>query len=441
MAIADDVKSYKEIFWLNPSRHGTDSDRTGAALTRADFVDACDRFKQMTPALRQLFPDLDAIGGVRSALIPVPRLQDALFDDPDAVGQLFVKADHDLPVAGSIKARGGIFEVFSHAWDWAVQNGYMTREDPVERLLSPEMKKVFADRVIAVGSTGNLGLSVGIVGRALGFQVEVHMSRDAKAWKKALLRERGATVFEYDDDYTFAVRQAASRAEAQEQTYFVDDEGSRLLFLGYSVAALELKEQLCDLGIEIGATRPLFLYLPCGIGGAPGGIAFGAHQVFGGHAHPFFAEPVASPCMLVEMIKETGGPVSVYDYGLDNVTEADGLAVGTASVLASGLMRPILSGIFTVRDERLMEGLFLLKETEGLRVEPSAAAGVFGPVHLYGSAAGRAYCICNDLAGPMADAVHVIWTTGGRFLPDQDYEAFFREGAIARRKRTGRQKN
>lgn len=114
-----------------------------------------------------------------------------------------------------------------------------------------------------------------------------------------------------------------------------------------------------EAGRVVDAAHPLFVYLPCGVGGAPGGITYGLKALFGEHVHCFFAEPVASPCVLVQLASGAQAPVSVYHIGLDNRTDADGLAVGQASHLVSPLMGSQLAGVFTVPDVDILLSLDL----------------------------------------------------------------------------------
>jgi D-serine dehydratase len=120
---------------------------------------------------------------------------------------------------------------------------------------------------------------------------------------------------------------------------------------------------------------------------------------------------------------------SVYDFGLTNCTEADGLAVPQASELAAEAMRPLLSGVCTVRDDTLFLDLHRLRESEGLRIEPSAAAGFSGPGMLTRTDAGRAYLKQHGLEGIMPRATHLVWTTGGLFVPPDEYARFAERGA------------
>ena len=409
------ISAAQPVMWLNPSRVENLPSLTAAGnetISPAEMYAAQDRFKRFAPLLARLFPELaDTKGIIESALIPIPAMQQAL-GLPASCGKLSVKADHSLPVAGSIKARGGFHEVLELSERLALERGLINIGSDYTALAQPAARALFADYQVAVGSTGNLGMSIGVLAAALGFKAVVHMSADAKTWKKDRLRQRGVQVVEHAGDYELAVASGRQQAALDAKCHFVDDERSISLFLGYSAAALTLKTQLEEQGVAVDATHPLLVYLPCGVGGAPSGIAWGLQQVFGAHVHCFFAEPVQSPCFLVQMLAEPDTHPSVYDYGLTNQTEADGLAVPRASLLAAQIMQPLLAGVFTVQDRTMFEHLALLFKTEGLRIEPSAAAGFSGPAWLQGNA------LVHE------NTTHIVWTTGGLLVPEAQFQGF-----------------
>lgn len=266
---------------------------------------------------------------------------------------------------------------------------------------------------------GNSGASAPVASQsALGFRTVVHMSADAKAWKKTRLRTRGVEVVEHAGDYAKAVDAGRRQAAGMPYCRFVDDEGSRMLFLGYATAAAELAGQLAQAGRTVDARHPLFVHIPCGVGGAPGGIMYGLKALYGEHV----PEPTASPCVLVQLASDVERPLSVYDVGLDNRTEADGLAVAQASHLAGPLLRAQAAGVFTVDDRRLFASLLDAREQLGIDLEPSAAAAFGGPAWIAASDAGREYMRARGL-DPSA-ATHVIWATGGSLVPPEEHRRF-----------------
>ena len=425
-----DLVALQETTWFNPGVAPVAQAIGDVGLTEADVADASARLTRFASYLRQAFPETASSGGIiESDIVPVSHLQQLLGERYNQVltGSLWLKRDSHLPISGSIKARGGIYEVLKHAEDLALAENFLTLEDDYALLHSDKARAFFGQYKIAVGSTGNLGMSIGIMGAALGFQVTVHMSADARQWKKDKLRSHGVTVIEYASDYSVAVAQGREQAEADPACHFVDDENSVNLFLGYAVAAERLQQQLAAARIRVDAQHPLFVYLPCGVGGAPGGVAFGLKLAFGDAVHCIFAEPTHSPCMMLGVYTGLHDEVSVQDFGIDNVTAADGLAVGRASGFVGKAMQRLLDGFYTVSDEHMYSLLALMERSEGMRLEPSALAGVPGIAKVHADQQGYLARAGLD-AHAMANATHLIWATGGNMVPDDEMDAYLTKG-------------
>ncbi|BBE74968.1 MULTISPECIES: D-serine ammonia-lyase [Phytobacter] len=411
----------QETTWFNPATTSLEQGLPYVGLTQADVEDAHARLSRFAPYLAKAFPETAASGGIiESELVAIPAMQKRLEKvyGQRISGEMLLKKDSHLPVSGSIKARGGIYEVLAHAEKLALEAGLLSIDDDYSVLLSPEFKQFFSQYSIAVGSTGNLGLSIGIMSARIGFKVTVHMSADARAWKKAKLRSHGVIVVEYEEDYGVAVEQGRKAAQSDPNCFFIDDENSRTLFLGYAVAGQRLKTQLKEQGRVVDAENPLFVYLPCGVGGGPGGVAFGLKLAFGDNVHCFFAEPTHSPCMLLGVYTGLHDAISVQDLGIDNVTAADGLAVGRASGFVGRAMQRLLDGFYTLDDQTMYDLLGMLAQEENIRLEPSALAGMAGPQRVCAST--EYHSLQGFTAQQPDNATHIVWATGGGMVPEEE---------------------
>ncbi|WP_083248393.1 D-serine ammonia-lyase [Desulfuribacillus stibiiarsenatis] len=433
----EEVIDAKEVFWNNPSYTSYQEAIQNIRISEDEVRDAAARLERFAPYLMEAFPETSKNRGViESPLIEVPSMHADLNNSYKAqlTGKLLLKCDNQLAISGSIKARGGIYEVLKHSETLAIENYLLTLEDDYAMMNSDRFREFYSQYSIAVGSTGNLGLSIGIMGAQIGFQVFVHMSADAKQWKKDLLRDKGVTVIEYDADYSQAVAAGRKQAESNAKMFFIDDENSKDLFLGYAVAAYRLQEQLKDKGYLVDHDHPLFAYLPCGVGGGPGGIAFGLKLIFGDDVHCFFAEPTHSPCMLLGLLTGLHEQVSVQDFNLDNITAADGLAVGRPSGFIGRTLEQMISGVYTVTDEKLFLLLKKLVDTENISLEPSALTGLAGPTMLLRSKMGQEYIAQHNLQEKMHQAIHLPWATGGNMVPFEVMEEYYTNASKIQRK-------
>lgn len=413
------IQNTEEVIWFNPKLINSEDALKNSPITKDMVQDASERLKRFASYLQVTFPEVAKTNGIiESPLVTIPAMESAIKNlfQIDFDGELLLKCDNDLPISGSIKARGGIYEVLKIAEQLAIREGLLKETEDYAVLATDKFKQFFSGYSIAVGSTGNLGLSIGIISAKLGFRVTVHMSSDAKQWKKDMLREKGVEVIEYASDYSVAVEEGRRQAEQDPTCYFIDDENSIDLFVGYAVAASRLKTQLDQQGRIVDEEHPLFVYLPCGVGGGPGGVAFGLKLLFGDHVHCYFAEPTHSPCMLLGMMTGLHNNIAVEDFGLDNKTAADGLAVGRPSGFVGKTLEQLLSGSYTISDEMMYMLLALLVDTEKIQLEPSALAGMTGPIHL-------ARHNTNT-----QNATHIVWATGGGMVPAHEKEVYYKKG-------------
>ncbi|MDD4843734.1 MAG: D-serine ammonia-lyase [Anaerotignum sp.] len=422
-----DVSNGKEVVWVNENLKIAEIALSEIDVTMNDIDDAEARLARFAPFILKVFPETAPENGlIESPFTEIEKMKLQLEAEYSTTipGRLFLKQDSHLAISGSIKARGGIYEVLKHAEDLALAHGMVKESDDYSVFASEEFKKFFSKFKIQVGSTGNLGMSIGIMSAALGFHVIVHMSADAKQWKKNLLRKRGAEVIEYNDDYSKAVEVGRKNSDADPTSYFVDDENSVTLFLGYAVAAKRIKKQFEEQGIVIDEEHPLFVYIPCGVGGAPGGVAFGLKQFFGDNVHIFFVEPTQAPCMLVGMASGLQNRVCVQDFGLTGQTHADGLAVGRASGFVGGVMKHMLAGIFSLEDYHIYDLMRDIVNSQDIFLEPSACAAFWGPIRLMKETATKAYIEKMGLSEKMPNAIHVPWATGGSLVPTEIREEY-----------------
>ncbi|MDF5371786.1 D-serine ammonia-lyase, partial [Vibrio parahaemolyticus] len=193
----------EEVCWFNPHITSLEEGLPHVGLGEQDIQVASERLTRFAPYLMKAFPETETSRGIiESPVVDIPNMKVRLeqqYDTP-ILGHLMLKKDSHLPISGSIKARGGIYEVLTHAEKLAFEAGLLCENDDYRKLFSNEFRQFFKQYSIAVGSTGNLGMSIGIMSAKLGFSVSVHMSADAREWKKNKLRSHGVNVVEHQED-------------------------------------------------------------------------------------------------------------------------------------------------------------------------------------------------------------------------------------------------
>lgn len=128
-----------------------------------------------------------------------------------------------------------------------------------------------------------------------------------------------------------------------------------------------------------------------------------------------------------QQLSLTGGiEVPMNRTVIDNLTAADGLAVGRASGFVGRAMERLLDGFYTLSDQTMYDMLGWLAQEEGIRLEPSALAGMAGPQRVCASVS---YQLMHGFsAEQLRNATHLVWATGGGMVPEEEMNQYLAKG-------------
>lgn len=126
-SVFKDIAEKRETLWLNDKYLPFDMVDALCQLivSDSDIEDAEKRLHRFAPYIMKCFPETaNSRGIIESPLKDIKNMQRHMEKEFNISipGRLFLKMDSHLPIAGSVKARGGIYEVLKHAEDLAVES-------------------------------------------------------------------------------------------------------------------------------------------------------------------------------------------------------------------------------------------------------------------------------------------------------------------------------
>ena len=144
--IMDSVVGLQRCLWNNPNRKNFVNVSDNLEFKYEDIVDADKRLQRFAPLIKRLFSEtVDGI--IESELVEIPEMKRNIEETfkKKISGRIFLKCDNHLKVAGSIKARGGIYEVLKHAEYLAVTNGLLEMVDDYSKLADRAFHDFFSN--------------------------------------------------------------------------------------------------------------------------------------------------------------------------------------------------------------------------------------------------------------------------------------------------------
>ncbi|MEO6347682.1 MAG: D-serine ammonia-lyase, partial [Aquaticitalea sp.] len=104
-----EIIALKPVNWLNPYKKKMESIKS-LPLNIHDMEDAQELMRSFAPFLENAFPEIAKTNGhIESPLQGIEKMKASLneYYGYSIKGKFLLKCDNELPIAGSIKARGG----------------------------------------------------------------------------------------------------------------------------------------------------------------------------------------------------------------------------------------------------------------------------------------------------------------------------------------------
>ena len=221
------------------------------------------------------------------------------------------------------------------------------------------LANVPAEAQLICASAGNFGQAMAYACRSKGVRLIVYASVNANPLKVERMRDLGAEVRRYGDDFD-AAKIEAKRVAQRQGIRMVEDSLEPATAEGAGTIGLELLRW----------PEPLDAVL----------VALGNGALVNGVGRWVKAN---APATAVVAVAAAGAPAMVESWQTGTIVEyptastiADGIAVRVPIPEAVTDMREAVDDALLVRDEMLLTGMRLLHQHLGLVVEPSAAVGV-----------------------------------------------------------------
>jgi threonine dehydratase len=220
------------------------------------------------------------------------------------------------------------------------------------------MRELAGDARIVCASAGNFGQAMAYAGGRRGVPVLVFAATTANAAKVTRMRQLGAEVILAGADFDEAKDAARSYAGGRPGCLFVEDG-----------AQPRIAEGAGSIGVELAALAIDTLLVPVGNGALISGVGRWLKAT--------------APDTRIVGVCAAGAPAMADSWRAGRpvcapsaATMADGIAVRVPVPAAVEWMRDTVDDVVLVGEDQLLAAMLTVRDTLGLLIEPSAAAGI-----------------------------------------------------------------